>query len=53
MVAVGQGPGTLHFGLGDLQTVPRLVVHWLDAEPTVLEGVPVNRKLTIWHPDAR
>ena len=52
-VAVGQGPGTLHFGLGDLQTVPRLTVRWLDAEPTVLEDVAVNRKLTIWHPDAR
>ncbi|MEC7946539.1 MAG: CRTAC1 family protein [Myxococcota bacterium] len=53
LVAVGQGPGTLHFGLGDLQSVERVVVKWLDAEPTVLEDVAVNRKLTIWHPDAR
>jgi enediyne biosynthesis protein E4 len=53
LVAVGQGPGTLHFGLGDRTTVPRVAVRWLDGTRTVLEDVEVNRKLTIWHPDAR
>lgn len=53
LVAVGQGPGTLHFGLGDRDTVPRVAVRWLDGRRTVLEDVAVDRKLTIWHPDAR
>lgn len=53
LVAVGQGPGTLHFGLGDRTTIPRISVRWLDGKRTVLEDVDVNRQLTIWHPDAR
>jgi enediyne biosynthesis protein E4 len=50
--AVGQSPSSLHFGLGNLKTVPRLTVRWVDGSTTVLEDFAPNRHVTISHPDA-
>lgn len=43
--AQGQGPGRVHFGLGDVEVVDRLVVRWPDSTPTELEDVPVRRRI--------
>ncbi len=53
LIAVGQSPSELHFGLGDRDTVDRLVVRWVDGTTTELSDFAADRKLTIWHPDAR
>jgi hypothetical protein len=50
--AVGQGPASLHFGLGDHDTIDRLEVRWPGGGVTVAEQVPANRYIRAIHPDA-
>jgi hypothetical protein len=50
--ATGQGPSRLHFGLGDLDVVPRITIIWPDGE--VLEGhdIGTRRVVTVRHSGA-
>ena len=52
LVAGGQSQSSLHFGLGNHNTVNTLRVKWLDGEETLIENVDVNRVVTVYHPDA-
>jgi hypothetical protein len=44
---VSQDPPTAHFGLGAATSVERLEIRWPDGYDTVLEDVPVNRRLVV------
>ena len=46
-----QGPGRLHFGLGDVEEVD-LRVAWPDGTVTEIDEVPTRRRVTVLHPDA-
>jgi hypothetical protein len=48
--ALGQGPASLHFGLGEANTIDRIEVLWPDGERTRALGVGVNRVVTAVHP---
>ncbi len=48
---LGQGPSSLHFGLGDLDAVAWMRVAWPGGETTLLEDVPTRRRVTVTHPD--
>jgi hypothetical protein len=37
----------LHFGLGKLEKIDRLVIHWPGQKEAVLEDVPLNRRAVI------
>jgi hypothetical protein len=37
----------LHFGLGDVERVERIEVHWPDGEVAVLEDLPANQRVTV------
>jgi hypothetical protein len=52
---VSQDPAEAHFGLGTATRVDELRIVWpqIDAEPTVLRDVPVNRLLVIAQPSGR
>ena len=47
LLSMGQGPSELHFGLGALDTVDSITVHWVDGTETVLENVTTNQFLEI------
>ncbi len=47
----GQGPTQLHFGLGREGSVSTLRVLWPDGQETESLEVPVNRVVTVAHPD--
>jgi hypothetical protein len=40
-------PPEVHFGLAQVDTVPRLVVRWPDGERSVLTAVPARRRIVI------
>jgi len=48
----GQGPSRLHFGLGDVDTVDRLVVRWPDGTEDEHVDLPVRAVFVARHPDA-
>jgi len=48
--SVGQGPSSLHFGLGEVDTIDELVVRWPDGAETIVTDLPVNRTITVTHP---
>ena len=49
--AISQQPSELRFGLGSADAVERLDVFWADGARSSFEGVPVNRLVTVRHPD--
>ena len=49
--SVGQSPSSLHFGLGNVGSIEELVVRWPDGRRTVVSDLPVNRTITVIHPD--
>jgi len=50
--AQGQTPSRFHLGLGEAEQVDQLTVHWPDGAVTRAQSVPVDRLLTIQHPDS-
>jgi hypothetical protein len=52
LVANGQSPASLHFGLGNHSSVDTLKIKWLDGEETLVENFEPNRVVTVYHPDA-
>ncbi|MBI1227849.1 MAG: hypothetical protein GC192_21630 [Bacteroidetes bacterium] len=42
----------LHFGLGQTQTVDKIVVRWPDGKTQTLENVPANQRLSLKYTDA-
>jgi hypothetical protein len=46
----GQGPGWLHFGLGDADTV-NVDIRWPGGEVTRLQDVPTRRRIVVQSPD--
>jgi hypothetical protein len=50
--AQGQTPSEVHYGLGDATTLDWLEIAWPDGHVEVAEGVPVNRVVTVFHPEA-
>ncbi len=49
---LGSSMPVLHFGLGDVQQVPRIEVVWPDGKIQVIENVPSNQKLVVDYADA-
>ena len=52
LVAGGEGtssskPIRAHFGLGDVDTVDSVVVHWPDGDSTVLHSVSINTRIHV------
>ena len=50
---VGQSPSRIHFGLGRLSRLDSLEVRWPGGARSLGESLPVNRVITVEHPDAR
>ncbi len=50
--ATGQGPSRLHFGLGDLEVLPRLKVRWPDGEQSETHNLGTRRVVTVRHSGA-
>jgi len=50
--ATSQGPSRLHFGLGTLETISSLRVHWPDGELTEGHGIGARRLITVTHSGA-
>ena len=48
----GQGPARLSFGLGDAERVDRVRVRWPDGTVVEREGLAVDQRITLPHPDA-
>lgn len=42
----------LHFGLGKVQKIDRLLVRWPDGKAQTLTNIPVNQRLTLRHSEA-
>ncbi len=51
--ATSQGPPRLHFGLGNLQTVPLVRIRWPDGEVTEGHRIGSRRLVTVTHSGAR
>ena len=49
---LSKSENTLHFGLGDVQTIDTLLVHWPDQRVTLIENVQAGQSLTIQYADA-
>lgn len=49
--ATAQSPSRVHVGLGALQTVDAIRVTWPDGVVSRAENVPVDRLITVVHPD--
>ena len=47
----GQGPPTLHFGLGEAARVRELTIRWPDGATATARGVEVRQHLVATHPD--
>jgi len=47
-----EGPASLHFGLGDVDVVDSVVVHWMGGHVSRAERVPTRRRIAVTHPDA-
>ena len=47
-----QGPPTVHFGLGQDDSVDALTIRWPDGTVQAFEDLPVRRVVTVTHPDA-
>ena len=50
LLGVGQSPSVLHYGLGEAETVDRVVVNWPDGARSVVRSFSPNRRITIVHP---
>jgi hypothetical protein len=46
----GQGPPVFHVGLGELESIDRLIVTWPDGTQESWTDLPVNRKITLYQP---
>ena len=46
----GQGPTSLHFGLGEAEKADRVYVRWLDGAEVELEDVDLRQRLRVAHP---
>lgn len=44
---------TLHFGLGNVQHIDSLIVHWPDGSVTRQFSIPVNQRMKLSHPEAK
>lgn len=49
---VGQSDSALHFGLGELEQIDRLVVTWPDGSQQEATDLPTRRVITLIHPSA-
>jgi hypothetical protein len=52
LVAHGQSPASVHFGLGSVDTVDNLSVTWPDGEESTIDDFAPSRVVKIYHPDA-
>lgn len=50
--ALNQSSDRLHFGLGAVEKIEVVRVHWPDGVQTDGEEIPVRRRITVTHPDA-
>ncbi len=50
---LGQSEATIHFGLGDVDAIDSLRVHWLDGTTTTAVDLPVRVRVVATHPGAR
>lgn len=49
---LGSSEPLLHFGLGDMATIPRMEVTWPDGKTQLLTNVKANQRIEIKHADA-